>query len=999
MQGATSHAMGDDNNALEAELRDALARSDAEASAEAAVARYEAGPEAEAVVAKSESDVDAAALARSEAEIDAEKFRTLVAGTEAISSGHDLLTFPTPLSASVPHPHHTTAAPAPIHHELPPFPTAVATVAHPLPQTKRSRDDDFEGYTEAKRQKTDRDLLAALKAEPEHGIPDIEAMLQNALASFDDHVHQPSEPNEDGAVANVPEAPAPAPAPRIRSPSVGSESQRVENSIMKASINSARMIKSMSIPLLGNIAVQILLRLSQQSRLETEGLLADQNSEFRRDYQSLISMFLPARKIFSEAPLFFPEELNITDSDDCETIRVANLATIAVSVFGANDVSLADVHRSFFSIFIPEDSGYKHSLTELFVGLKTQVFTDRLNEPEEAQHVAFVINETFPDDFPEFLKRRSGDVILNTDEDSLAARVAERREELLKLANSENIKSHLQSQYPSNQFAEDFTAFLRGHLSMVVDYADKYGVNIPLSQDDAAALQSNERNQDQEQFDIAALLQSNLAQTGLLKEVDTGNFLDDMPTSLNGDFDLSKLIEQTLTDHKLETNDGAMAHLSANDSADSGIPNLAALIQEKLGDELKMPDGLPNLPPSYPANTHDASHAVHSQYSGQMNAPTAYQQYAATPAPTHATGANGEQLPPNQSESTSVLYERARQAAVAKSSNTARREGIHSTRRPWTPEEEKALMTGLDMVKGPHWSQILSIFGANGTHSQILKDRTQVQLKDKARNLKLFFLKTNSEMPYYLQSVTGELKTRAPSQAARKEAEEKARQNMEEEQARLQSINILAGGLQNNHHIGNSPHTNTPSARASPLSSGHGLGNSGVGLASGQSNGTSGAHVPICPLVKSEAPEHHSLHQLSKLPQIQPALAPGCTTAPAPIAPMAPMQAPLKPQQPPPQRAHQALNHQQQLLPAASPPRAQPHMQIQSNVANHQTHNVLPPMPPNHHTAPDQAQDAQVQAQNSEQHLIESLRAAIAAGSEPQNETHASSVVPVASRP
>lgn len=132
-------------------------------------------------------------------------------------------------------------------------------------------------------------------------------------------------------------------------------------------------------------------------------------------------------------------------------------------------------------------------------------------------------------------------------------------------------------------------------------------------------------------------------------------------------------------------------------------------------------------------------------------------------------------LPPSQSLPTSVLYERARQAAVAKSSAHARREGLQSTRRPWTPEEEKALMAGLDMVKGPHWSQILQLFGLNGTISDILKDRTQVQLKDKARNLKLFFLKTNSEMPYYLQCVTGELKTRAPSQAARKEAEEQAR--------------------------------------------------------------------------------------------------------------------------------------------------------------------------------------------------------------------------------
>lgn len=131
-------------------------------------------------------------------------------------------------------------------------------------------------------------------------------------------------------------------------------------------------------------------------------------------------------------------------------------------------------------------------------------------------------------------------------------------------------------------------------------------------------------------------------------------------------------------------------------------------------------------------------------------------------------------------------------------------------------------MAGLDMVKGPHWSQILSLFGANGSISDILKDRTQVQLKDKARNLKLFFLKTNSEMPYYLQCVTGELKTRAPGQAARKEAEEKARQNSEEEQARLQGIMTLAGGLQHNHHSVNNamptPSTPTP-ARTTPMTS------------------------------------------------------------------------------------------------------------------------------------------------------------------------------------
>jgi hypothetical protein len=115
-------------------------------------------------------------------------------------------------------------------------------------------------------------------------------------------------------------------------------------------------------------------------------------------------------------------------------------------------------------------------------------------------------------------------------------------------------------------------------------------------------------------------------------------------------------------------------------------------------------------------------------------------------------------------------------------------------------------MAGLDQVKGPHWSQILALYGPDGTVNNILKDRNQVQLKDKARNLKLFFLKSNIEVPYYLQCVTGELKTRAPSQAARKEAEERARLASDEEQARFNGIMALAGGMQDQNPINGQHH-------------------------------------------------------------------------------------------------------------------------------------------------------------------------------------------------
>lgn len=124
-------------------------------------------------------------------------------------------------------------------------------------------------------------------------------------------------------------------------------------------------------------------------------------------------------------------------------------------------------------------------------------------------------------------------------------------------------------------------------------------------------------------------------------------------------------------------------------------------------------------------------------------------------------------------------------------------------------------MAGLDAVKGPHWSQILELHGENGTVSRTLKGRTQVQLKDKARNLKLFFLKGDIEVPHYLQSVTGELKTRAPTKAAKKDAETRE-QASTEDQAKYNSIMALVG-MQNGESLPESHSVN--SCASAPIAS------------------------------------------------------------------------------------------------------------------------------------------------------------------------------------
>ncbi|KAL2127703.1 hypothetical protein VTI74DRAFT_10295 [Chaetomium olivicolor] len=904
-----------------------------------------------------------------------------------------------------------------------------------------------------KRQKTDQ-----AEPNPDETEPNIDlaTMLNHALAKLD---QQTNPGDHDTIMRDLDLAQPAAPA------STASEADKPENKIVKISSNPIYVMRSMSLPLLGNAAVQILLRLSQQPRAETEALLADTDSEFRKSYDMLRDMFRATRKAFSDSPLLSPDELDITDSEDRETIRMSNLAAAGASVFGAHEVSLGDLHDAFFSIFIPEDGEYKSSLTELLLCLKTRLLLDALNKPDQAQPVSQLLDLLFPVNFDETLRQRSGELHLSHDEDSLVTQLRERREQLVKSAADEPIKKSLENQSSPERFAESMSAFLQGHLGVVVDYAEKYGVNIPLNEEETTALRDVNGVQQLEEHDsIAALLQSatshliqNEASTGHVKPaLSNGTRTEQLgPIDDDGD-ELKKLLEETLSKHAPEPKEPSTDQPAASGVPDFDSKNLASFINEKLNSEnLHLPDGLPNL--SVSGNTTNMGPAIHPQY---MNLPNQhpYQVYNQGGNPTAAVGAGEEVLPPNQSMPTAALYEKARQAAVAKSSNTQRREGLHSTRRPWSPEEEKALMAGLDMVKGPHWSQILSLFGANGSVSTILKDRSQVQLKDKARNLKLFFLKTNSEMPYYLQSVTGELKTRAPTQAARKEAEEKARMNIEEDKARLNGIMTLAGGFQtNNHRTAGAPlaapppgvtSPGTPAASATPPTMHTHMATSTGAAALSQ--------VPISPRVKTEQADHHVMPKSTAFPPIQPAPVPtsGAPQArphlahlqPQPGLPhqqqqgqhsqQGPQQQGQRPmpavsqsqqqrqpqpqqqlqqarlhqqpqgqaqshpypptqtqtqqqrllQQPQHQQAQPQLHpyaHSQQVVQPASPTtkpsptqqqtgfqqQRQPHQQASPAVQANQPL-PTPPIPPNHHSTPDHAQDAKI---------METLRAALAA--------------------
>ena len=69
----------------------------------------------------------------------------------------------------------------------------------------------------------------------------------------------------------------------------------------------------------------------------------------------------------------------------------------------------------------------------------------------------------------------------------------------------------------------------------------------------------------------------------------------------------------------------------------------------------------------------------------------------------------------------------------------------------WTQAETIALEEGLRTLKGPRWRELLSLYGRNGTVSQVLKDKTPSDLYDKAKSVRQEFVDSGREPPEYLK--------------------------------------------------------------------------------------------------------------------------------------------------------------------------------------------------------------------------------------------------------
>ncbi|KAG9773139.1 hypothetical protein KCU88_g5883, partial [Aureobasidium melanogenum] len=510
-----------------------------------------------------------------------------------------------------------------------------------------------------------------------------------------------------------------------------------------------------SLATLDNYASRILTFLARLTPTEALGLSNTPNSPSTREYVAMRAVFDPIRRLFNTGtPFLSSRDLGLREASQIETIRKANQAIFMSSVF-TGEIGLRDMDRMFLSVFVPDNGKLLKAQASIYLELKTQGFITAWRTG--AAPPAVVMADLFgPDLDKAILARRPGTTALAPTEQDFLNRLSSRREILLN-----HVKNNTLDQLPFKYRWEDFSREVSSYLSKNIESAASSSSAVSEAQrtDPTRAFQ---RGQMEGQFSIHAPPLPVSSNETILPPTNP-------PKSTTDQLSLDDFVAQAARAAEIAMQDAGGFGFSES------FPNISSPSNSAV-----QPD-TPTPQPAAPADSYQPFEPIIENVVPRSDSTAGL------------SGPLGEIPHASQTAPTSVLYERAKLAATTKASLVPRKGVTPSQRRPWTTEEENALMTGLDRVKGPHWSQILAMYGPGGTVSEALKDRNQVQLKDKARNLKLFFLKSGIEVPYYLKYVTGDLKTRAPGQASKQEARERDRLLSEGDAAALDGSQDVMG--------------------------------------------------------------------------------------------------------------------------------------------------------------------------------------------------------------
>lgn len=177
------------------------------------------------------------------------------------------------------------------------------------------------------------------------------------------------------------------------------------------------------------------------------------------------SLFDHTKKVYStKGPFLSPSELGLTEPNQVDILRKANMASFVSSIFGSQDIGFSELNDNFLEIFVPEGNRLLKIQGALFLELKTQAYIAAINTNERPKDE--LLRELFPDDLEQkLLSRRPGTNQLTSSETDFVKRAHSRRDILMNDTN--NPETILPERYQWENFLKDLSSYISKNFEVI----------------------------------------------------------------------------------------------------------------------------------------------------------------------------------------------------------------------------------------------------------------------------------------------------------------------------------------------------------------------------------------------------------------------------------------------------------------------------------------------------------------------------------------------------
>ena len=184
------------------------------------------------------------------------------------------------------------------------------------------------------------------------------------------------------------------------------------------------------------------------------------DSEPGKTFNTLKDLFKHAKKVYSEEdPFLSAQELGLFDNAHIDTIRKANTATFATTIFGSQEVGFFHLNQYFLDTFVADGHQILKNQAQLLLDLKTQVYISAISTGQRRRED--ILEDLFPQDLEErLLSRRPGARQLAPSEKDFVQRARNRKKALLEEPNTEEAVAILPEKYVWEDFLKDTSTYI-----------------------------------------------------------------------------------------------------------------------------------------------------------------------------------------------------------------------------------------------------------------------------------------------------------------------------------------------------------------------------------------------------------------------------------------------------------------------------------------------------------------------------------------------------------